>query len=226
MFGNFIKAKLLVAIVEEHYAGLVIETIKKAGAPGGTRASGRGDAFYRVPGGLPRAEAPEDIIVSVIVNDAEGIFQAVARMGNDSAAPLSGMVLLIDVSGMLQRGGSAVEANTFLREERGKRTMECGATLITSIINHGEADDIMAVARNAGARGGTIINARGTGTAEDVKFFGISLAPEKEMLLIVADNERCAAIVSAMSGLPLFSEPGGGIIFTIAVEEFMTMGNK
>ena len=226
MVGNFIKAKLLITVVEEHYARLVIEAIKKAGATGGTRTSGRGNAFYRVPGGLPAAEAPEDIIFSVIMNDAEGIFQAVARMADDSTEPLGGMILLIDVPSMFQREGSVCEANTSLWEEKGKKAMESGITLITSIINHGEADDIMTVARNAGARGGTIVNARGTGTAEDIKFFGISLAPEKEMLFIVADNECCAAIVDAMSSLPLFSEPGGGIIFTVAVEEFIIMGNN
>jgi len=82
----------------------------------------------------------------------------------------------------------------------------------------------MSVARQAGARGGTILGARGTGTEDDVKFFGISLAPEKEMLLIVAHKDHARAIVEAVCRLPIFSEPGGGIVFTTPVEEFFTLG--
>ncbi len=78
----------------------------------------------------------------------------------------------------------------------------------------------LAVARKAGAKGDTIINARGTGIEDDVKFFGISLAPEKEMLLIVADKDHAPAILDVLSGLPVFSEPGGGIVYTAKVNRF------
>ena len=64
--------------------------------------------------------------------------------------------------------------------------MPSGYKLITVIVNSGYADDVMAVAKKAGASGGTILGARGTGTEEDVKFFGITLVPEKEILLIVS----------------------------------------
>jgi nitrogen regulatory protein PII len=68
------------------------------------------------------------------------------------------------------------------------------------------------------------LGARGTGTEDDVKFFGISLAPEKEMLLIVADGANAQSILEAVGRLPIFSEPGGGIMFTTPVEEFFTLG--
>ncbi len=67
--------------------------------------------------------------------------------------------------------------------------MESGYTLITVIVNSGYAEAVMAAARSGGASGGSILNARGTGTEEDVKFFGITLVPEKEMLLI-CDAEK------------------------------------
>ena len=79
--------------------------------------------------------------------------------------------------------------------------MESGYTMISSIINHGQAEDLMAVAREAGAQGGTILNARGTGTEDDVKFFGISLAPEKEFLVIIAENAHADAIFEVLSVL-------------------------
>ena len=97
--------------------------------------------------------------------------------------------------------------------------------MITAIVNNGYADDVMVAARKAGAAGGSILNARGTGTEEDVKFFGITLVPEKEMLLIVAANDKADGIISAINSVPHLSEPGGGIVFSLNVEQFMTIGN-
>ena len=102
--------------------------------------------------------------------------------------------------------------------------MESGFTLITLIVNAGFADDVMAAARRAGATGGTIFNARGTGTEEDVKFFGIALVPEKEMLLIVAAKDRVETILQAVNATPRLCEPGGGIAFAMDVERFVVLG--
>ena len=99
--------------------------------------------------------------------------------------------------------------------------METGNTLITFIVNHGDAYDVMAAAREAGAKGGTIMNAHGTGREGDVKFFGINLMSEKEMLLIVAEKDLAQKILEAVRDLPIFKKPGGGIIYTTDVERFI-----
>ena len=52
----------------------------------------------------------------------------------------------------------------------------------------------------------------------------VSLASEKEMLLIVARNELYPASLGAISESPVFSEPAAGIIFTVAIEQFILMG--
>ena len=102
--------------------------------------------------------------------------------------------------------------------------MESGHTLISVIVNAGFANDVMEAARKAGARGGSILTARGTGTEEDVKFFGITLVPEKEMLLIVAARDKMAPILEAISQTPILNVPGGGIVFTMNVEDFIVLG--
>jgi len=92
--------------------------------------------------------------------------------------------------------------------------MESGNTLITFIINHGDAYDVMAVAREAGAKGGTILNAHGTRREEDISFFGMHLASEKDMLLIMAEKDAARKILDAVKKLPLFKKAGGGVIYT------------
>lgn len=102
--------------------------------------------------------------------------------------------------------------------------MTTDSTLITCIATYGHADEIMSVARQAGARGGTVLGARGTGTEDDVKFFGISLVPKKEILLIVAQSDQVRDILNAVCGMSIFSEPGSGIVYTSPVDNFCVLG--
>lgn len=71
--------------------------------------------------------------------------------------------------------------------------------LIVIIANQGYAHEVMDVARGAGARGGTVMHARGVGIKDAEKFFGISIHPEKEMLYIVAKKEHTRKIMLAVT---------------------------
>lgn len=97
-------------------------------------------------------------------------------------------------------------------------------TLITCIVNKGMAEAVMEAARKAGATGGTILSARGTGKQEDVKFFGYPLVPEKEMLMVLVGADRTGKVLEAVKGVPSLSEPGSGIAFCVDVQRFMTFG--
>ena len=99
--------------------------------------------------------------------------------------------------------------------------MEFNDTLITFIVNHGDAHNVMTVAREAGAQGGTIVNAHGTGKEGDVTFFGMNLMSEKEMLIIVANKELASKILGAVKGLEMFKQGGGGIIYTGDVNRYV-----
>ncbi|MCL2305702.1 MAG: hypothetical protein FWC43_10190 [Planctomycetaceae bacterium] len=99
--------------------------------------------------------------------------------------------------------------------------MESCDTLITFIVSHGDAYDVMTVAREVGAKGGTILNAYGTLRGDDVEFFGMTLGSEKEMLIIVAEKELAENILNAVKELPVFKKTGGGIIYTTEVKRFI-----
>lgn len=82
----------------------------------------------------------------------------------------------------------------------------------------------MHAARKAGAGGGTIINARGTGREEDVKFFGITIVPEKELVLILAEQEKAPRILEAIRATPLPDRTRHGIAFCIGRGTFRFSG--
>ena len=96
--------------------------------------------------------------------------------------------------------------------------------IINIICNQGYAEEIMEAARNVGAGGGTILNGRGTGTPDDLKFFGVSLVPEKEMLLILVDKQKVDEVFAAVTSLPCLKETGSGIAYTLPVSNFKILG--
>ena len=99
--------------------------------------------------------------------------------------------------------------------------MESNDVLITVIVSHGDAYDVMTAARAAGAKGGTILNGHGTHREDDVQFFGMTLVSEKEVLLIVAEKDLTENILNAVKDLPVFNKTGGGIIYTTEVKRFI-----
>ena len=70
--------------------------------------------------------------------------------------------------------------------------------LIVVIAEQGYTDLIMSAAREAGAYGGTVIHAKGTGMEFAEKFMGVSLAAEKEIVLIVAKTAQKNDIMKAI----------------------------
>lgn len=224
MSVHFEPAKLLVSIVGRHRGEKLVEIAKSAGARGGTITMGRSTEGNMILRALSLADVPQDVVLILMREEAGAALAAIAKAALRSPRKLGGTAVVLDVSGMLIRGEHcAMNANASV-QDAGRERMESGYTLITVIVNHGYADDVMAQARKAGARGGTIMTGRGTGTEEDVRFFGISLVPEKELLFIVADNDKVDAIHKAVNAIPHLCEPGGGISFTMNVEQFIRLG--
>ena len=79
-----------------------------------------------------------------------------------------------------------------------KPNMNTTHELVVVILNEGCSDMVMAAARPAGATGGTVLSGKGTGARESEKFLGISLANEKDVVLIVADKQKKSAIMKAI----------------------------
>ncbi len=98
--------------------------------------------------------------------------------------------------------------------------------LIVCIINNGYADLVMNAARRTGARGGTTFHARGTGNPDIEKFFGISISPDKEVVLIVIDKAIKDEVVSAIYKDAGLDTKGQGIVFTLPVDDFVINNKK
>lgn len=95
--------------------------------------------------------------------------------------------------------------------------MDTPHELIVAIANKGTSELVMDAARAAGAPGGTILHAKGTGAAGTQKFFGMSLAEEREMILIVVPKERKPAVMQSIAREAGATSPAGTLLFSLPV---------
>ncbi len=91
--------------------------------------------------------------------------------------------------------------------------------LIVVILNEGYSDAVMDAARSAGAGGGTVLHAKGTGVNRSEKFLGVSLAHEKDVVYIVAGAREKSAIMQAISRDAGTNTKAGAICFSLPVSE-------
>lgn len=91
--------------------------------------------------------------------------------------------------------------------------------LIIVIANQGNIEMVMDAARGAGAYGGTVIHARGTGMEKAEQFLGFSLASEKEMIFIVAKKEQKNNIMKAIMENAGSESRAKSIVFSLPVTD-------
>ena len=90
--------------------------------------------------------------------------------------------------------------------------------LIICIVNNGFSDTVMEAAKEAGARGGTVLNARGTANKEAEAFFHIAIQPEKEIVMILVDAKIKDAVLHALYQKAGLDTMGQGIAFSLPVD--------
>lgn len=94
-----------------------------------------------------------------------------------------------------------------------------GYKLIAAVLPKGATGKVMDAAREAGAEGGTILLARGTGIHEARRFFGLSVSSERELLLVLVEPGKAREVLEAVVRAGRLDEPARGIAFVLAVEE-------
>ena len=96
--------------------------------------------------------------------------------------------------------------------------------LIVAVTNEGLTDTVMNAARSVGAAGGTVLHGKGTGDSGDERFLNVSIAKEKEIVLIVAKADKKADIMKAVIEKAGPSTEAGTIVFSLPVSDIAGFG--
>ena len=161
-------------------------------------------------------DATEKYVISAIGNgsEAEGLIKS-AKRKLFIDIPGNGVMLTVPLKSVA--GGKTLAYLTDEQKLGGAPRMDFEHELIIVILNEGYSDFVMDAARAAGAGGGTVLHAKGTGGTRGEKFFSVSLADEKDMIYIIAHKDEKAAIMRSINEQAGPGTKAGAICFSLPI---------
>ena len=205
-----------VIAITDHERGEAMNTLyRAAGLRGILSMPGRGTATseHLAIYGL---DATEKYVISAIGNgsEAEGLIKS-AKRKLFIDIPGNGVMLTVPLKSVA--GGKTLAYLTDEQKLGGAPRMDFEHELIIVILNEGYSDFVMDAARAAGAGGGTVLHAKGTGGTRGEKFFSVSLADEKDMIYIIAHRDEKAAIMRSINEQAGPGTKAGAICFSLPI---------
>ncbi len=209
---------LLLAIVDRGKAARVNELFVRNGVFFTTVMHGSGTASSEILDILGLEAAEKDILLSIASRSAAAeVMSAISdRLSgfdygkgiacrlNLNAAPN----LLVQSLNLKAKKGVGVKM-----ENKDKYS------LIIISVAQGYADEVMAVAKKAGARGGTLIRAHQIESEQAEGLFAQGFTPEREILLIMAHADKRNAIMESVNEGYGMKMEAGAVVASLGIEE-------
>lgn len=223
---------MLMAIVPDGQEKYVREVLFKAEVPAalvfGMRASGTASTDVREVLGM---ENSHKRLITAVVRKDTYLAAAEKLEAKFRTSPYSaGIAVLFALTGLY--GLSAYKMLSHFPSAMGTidrrledRYMDSSKEAVIAIVNDGYSDLVMEAARAAGARGGTIVKARGSGSKEAESFYGVVVTPEKEAVIIIVDRAVKDAVLSAVGKECGLQTKGQGICFSVPVSGSVGLGH-
>ena len=200
-------------VVNKGDASKTLKSARQYGVKGGTISIGTGTVQSRLLDFLGINEVRKEI-VSMIIED-ELAADAIKGISEDMHfdKPHHGIAFSYSVSEFICSKNKVEER---LPNIEVKNSMH---KIIHVIVDKGKGADVVDAANKAGARGGTIVNARGSGIHEVQKLFSMEIEPEKEEVFIITKIDTKDSIVESIRTNLKIDDPGTGVLFVIDVNE-------
>ena len=205
--------KIIYCVVDFGNASRVLKSAGKYGVKDAVISIGRGTVHSRVLEFLKINEIRKEIVTMMV--ESEAAHEIIEGISNEMAfdKPHHGIAFSYSISEFIGDTNSK-DKDTKVNEVRNSMYKA-----IYVIVDKGKAEEVIEAANKAGARGGTIINARSSGIHEAHKLFSIEIEPEKEKVFIIVENELKDNVVTSIKNSLQLDEKGHGILFILDVDE-------
>lgn len=100
-------------------------------------------------------------------------------------------------------------------ESMSKSERACGLDAVVVVMERGYTNVAMDAARKAGARGGTVIAARGIAEDEVKRFFGIEIQAEKEIVFLIVRSEERQEVMTALMKAVGMNTRSHGLVLSV-----------
>lgn len=233
------KIKLVISIVPRNKGNMLIGDCEKSCGGSKIVLRGEGTASSEMLELLGLGEIEKDVVLMFVGADsAHDTLDFINRKMNLEEIG-EGIAFTVNINGI---GGlrtlrllSGIKVNLnpdekipvpFIWSEEELEMENSGQDLIITIIDRGFANDVMDAAKAAGAIGGTILHARGAGIHETETFLGVTIQPEKDLVMNLVPRNIRVAVIRAICEKAGLKQPGKGICFSIPVNEVAGMSHN
>jgi nitrogen regulatory protein PII len=198
---------LIYVIINQGLGSKVLHKAKEKGIHGGTIYYGLGTVRHPLLNLLALYDEQKEIVL--MGGESHTVNQVIEHLNQSFKfhKPNHGIMFRINSCRML---GSRFNDCSEREQSREVKQMY---HIITTIVDKGRGEDVVSASKNAGAKGGTIINARGSGVNETSRIFNIEIEPEKEIVMIITKAEHSNEIIDRIREELHIDEPGQGILF-------------
>lgn len=209
---------LMVTITDRRSTDAFLQLYQQRGVDVNLRTVGSGTAVRETLATLGLEKTEKAVLLAVVTEDTWKAVRTDLRRKMRIDVPGTGIAFTVPLSSI---GGR--RALMFLTQHQ-PLTLKEESTLkdtryelLLVIANQGHTGAIMDAARAAGAGGGTVIHAKGTGTDLVRKFFGVSIASEQEMVFILARSEAKKPIMKAIMAKAGIQSAAQSLVFSLPV---------
>lgn len=200
--------ELICMIVNFGLGSKLLKSAKHHGVSGGTIVLGKGTVNSRILDFIGLSDIRKEIIY--MAAKKKTAYEALEELNKEYEfnKPNHGIAFTTSICSIF---GTKSIVCDYKKDERGADNIMYH--IITIIVDKGKAEDVITAATKAGSKGGTIINARGSGIHETSKLFSMDIEPEKEIVIILSEADKTDGIVSLVRDNLKIDEAGNGIIY-------------
>ncbi|HEY8364353.1 MAG TPA: P-II family nitrogen regulator [Haloplasmataceae bacterium] len=210
-----VNHELIVAIVDFGKGSKIYKLAKNYGVSGATFFLGHGTVNNYILKLLDLTDVRKEIVM--MLAKKENAYQAIEAISKKFHfdKPNHGIAFTVSIEDIF----GVRNVDKVVKENKKRSQEKKMYNAIFVVADKGKADNIITSAVNAGSKGATVINGRGSGIHEQKVLFNFPIEPEKDIVLIITEKEITNNVTTAIRNDLKIDEPGMGIMFVIDINE-------
>ena len=222
---DIVKTKLFITIADKDKTNRVMKLFKRYNVSNSCSMNGLGTASSSLLSYFGLDEVKKNVVFTIVPCVLESKIMYDLHNKLKMYEPGNGICFSISItSASRYLSNMYKDLNVYQEEYTIMKDKEY--ELVVLIVSEGYASQAMDAAKRVGANGGTLINGIGLGSKEATKFLGITIEPEKDVVLIITEKEEKRKVMEEITKAVGLSQEGRGILFAVPVDNVVGLTEK
>ena len=222
---DIVKTKLFVTIVDKDKTERIVKLFKRYNINYSCSINAKGTASGSLLSYFGLDDVKKNIVLSVVPCVLETKIMYLLHNKLEMYKPGNGICFSLGITSA-SRYLSSMYSNIGIQKEEYSMESDKEYELIVLIVSEGYASAAMDAAKRVGANGGTLINGIGLGSEEATKFLGITIEPEKDVVLIITEKDKKKKVMQEVTDEVGLSHEGRGVCFSMPVDNVVGLTEK